>query len=136
LSTGCMVTPYATQARRLLLKLRPKCMVLQPDTARPLVTSKKHDVGRLNATYFDTDPNRGPTLIELAPNAGPCRLGNSGFIRGSAGRGQVIIRNRASGAPSETAGAILLPNGLGAGHTWLPLGCWAPVVRQKAEGLA
>ena len=29
----------------------------------------------------------GESLFELAPNAGPGRLGNSGFIRGSAGRG-------------------------------------------------
>ena len=60
MSTNCMVTPQTTQAGRLLLKLRPKRMVLQPDTAPPLGTSKKPDMGRLNATYSDTDPNRCP----------------------------------------------------------------------------
>ena len=105
-----MVTPYATQAPRLLLKLRPKCIVLQPDTAPPLVTSKKHDMGRLNATYFDTDPNRGPTSI----------------------------RNRASGATKRDGWRNPAAERVGAQAIGVgcPLGCWAPVVRQKAEGLA
>ena len=40
-------TDSAAQAQRLLLNsLRPKRMVLQPNTAPPLVTPTKPDVGR------------------------------------------------------------------------------------------
>src|ERR1700727_2851763 len=100
-----MVTPYARQARRLLLKLRPKCMVLQPDTAPPLVTSKKHDVRRLNATYFDTDPNRGPTLI----------------------------RNRASGATKRDGWRDPAAERVGRRPYMVALGLLGPVVRRQQK---
>jgi hypothetical protein len=95
-----MVTPYATETRRLLLKLRPKCVVLQPDTAPPLVTSKKHDVGRLDATYFGTDPNRCPTLIRNRASGGTRR---DGWRNPAAERGGPTPYRAALGLPGPVA---------------------------------
>lgn len=65
-----------------------------PARATPSAVERKISLRLLRSqATADQPPETGPERmlvhgwVELAPNAGPGRLGNSGFIRGSAGRG-------------------------------------------------
>ena len=72
----------------------------QTDRFRDRQTNRRREANPFTRSYdsrgpdvSDQPPLTGPFRMlvhgwfELAPNAGPGRLGNSGFIRGSAGRG-------------------------------------------------